>query len=55
MASSVFSVSIHVYNGFCFLRKGLAFRKGSHQLFSASMDRSVKVWNLDEMAYIETL
>ena len=39
----------------CFLPKGLAFRKGTNQLFSASMDRSVKVWNLDEMTYIETL
>ncbi|CAG2120198.1 unnamed protein product, partial [Medioppia subpectinata] len=34
---------------------GLAFRKGFHQLFSASFDRSVKVWNLDEMSYVETL
>ena len=35
--------------------QGLAFRKGSHDLFSASHDRSVKIWNLDEMAYVETL
>lgn len=34
---------------------GLTFRKGTHQLFSASFDRSVKIWNLDEMAYVETL
>lgn len=35
--------------------QGLAFRKGFHQLYSASHDRSVKVWNLEEMAYVETL
>ena len=40
---------------FSFLLQGLAFRKGSHDLFSTSHDRSVKVWNLDEMAYVETL
>lgn len=34
---------------------GLAFRKGTHQLFSASDDKTVKIWNLDEMSYIETL
>ncbi|OQR79857.1 U3 small nucleolar RNA-interacting protein 2-like [Tropilaelaps mercedesae] len=36
-------------------RESLAFRYGSHQLFSCSADRSVKVWSLDEMAYVETL
>ena len=35
--------------------QGLAFRKGTHQLFSGAHDRTVKIWNLDEMAYIETL
>ncbi|KAI0019615.1 WD40 repeat-like protein [Xylariomycetidae sp. FL0641] len=34
---------------------GLAFRRGTNQLYSASKDRSVKVWSLDELAYIETL
>jgi ribosomal RNA-processing protein 9 len=47
---------------------GLAFRRHTHQLFSSSFDRTVKVyyivhiawitlqiWNLDEMAYVETL
>lgn len=34
---------------------GLAFRKSSNQLYSASFDRSVKVWNVDELSYIETL
>ncbi|KAL6822143.1 WD40-repeat-containing domain protein [Trichoderma camerunense] len=34
---------------------GLAFRRGTNQLYSCSKDRTVKVWSLDELAYIETL
>nr|XP_006630762.1 PREDICTED: U3 small nucleolar RNA-interacting protein 2 [Lepisosteus oculatus] len=34
---------------------GLSFRKGTHDLYSASHDRSVKVWNVSENAYVETL
>nr|XP_020453612.1 U3 small nucleolar RNA-interacting protein 2 [Monopterus albus] len=34
---------------------GLSFRKGTHDLYSASHDRSVKVWNVNENAYVETL
>ncbi|MBN3302111.1 U3IP2 protein, partial [Amia calva] len=34
---------------------GLSFRKGTHDLYSASHDRAVKVWNVDENAYVETL
>ncbi|KAM9226985.1 uncharacterized protein RG961_006126 [Leptosomus discolor] len=34
---------------------GLSFRKGTHQLYSASHDRCVKVWNVAENAYVETL
>lgn len=33
----------------------LVFRKDTHDLYSASRDRSVKIWSLDEMAYVETL
>lgn len=33
----------------------LAFRKGSNQLFSASRDRTVKIFSLNEFAYVETL
>lgn len=33
----------------------LAFRCNTRQLFSGSHDRTVKVWNMDEMCYIETL
>ncbi|KAK4323667.1 hypothetical protein Pmani_005640 [Petrolisthes manimaculis] len=34
---------------------GLAFRVGSHTLFSASHDRMVMVWDLDVMAFVENL
>jgi ribosomal RNA-processing protein 9 len=33
---------------------GLAFRQRSHTLYSCSADRAVKIWDLDEMAYVET-
>lgn len=33
----------------------LVFRKDTHDLYSASRDRSVKIWSLDEMSYVETL
>ncbi|MCL4123770.1 UNVERIFIED_CONTAM: hypothetical protein GTU68_037435 [Idotea baltica] len=34
---------------------GLAFRRGTHMLFSASHDRLVMTWNLDVMAFAESL
>ena len=46
---------IHVFRGHRSPVSGLAFRIGSHTLYSCSHDRSVKVWNLDEMGYVETL
>jgi len=33
----------------------VCFRRGSNQLFTASRDRTVKIWSLDELAYVETL
>ncbi|KAH9909823.1 WD40 repeat-like protein [Xylariomycetidae sp. FL2044] len=34
----------------------LAFRRGTNQLYSASKDRTIKVWSLDDgLAYVETL
>jgi ribosomal RNA-processing protein 9 len=33
----------------------LSFRRGTEQLFSASADRTIKIWSVSEMAYIETL
>jgi len=34
---------------------GLSFRRGHNQLYSVSSDRTVKLWNVDELSYIETL
>ncbi|KAA8575384.1 hypothetical protein EYC84_004553 [Monilinia fructicola] len=34
---------------------GLAFRRGTNQLYSSSRDRTIKIWSLDEGAYVETL
>ncbi|CAK7220606.1 pre-rRNA processing protein [Sporothrix curviconia] len=34
---------------------GLAFRRGTNQLYSCSKDRTVKIWSLDELAYVQTL
>lgn len=34
---------------------GLAFRENTHQLFSVSFDRALKIWSVDEMAYVDTL
>lgn len=33
----------------------VVFRRGTNQLFSSSKDRTVKIWSLDELAYVETL
>ena len=30
----------------------LAFQEGKNQLYSGSADRSVKLWNMDELAYV---
>lgn len=46
---------LHTFKGHRDAVSGLCFRKGTHQLYSASHDRSVKVWNVDERAYVETL
>lgn len=34
---------------------GLAFRGKTNQMFSASKDRTIKIWSLNELAYVETL
>mmetsp|Transcript_2490 Transcript_2490/g.8542 ORF Transcript_2490/g.8542 Transcript_2490/m.8542 type:complete len:492 (-) Transcript_2490:64-1539(-) len=33
----------------------LCFRQRSHQLFSGSFDRTIKIWSVDDMAYVDTL
>ncbi|KAG2439576.1 hypothetical protein HXX76_004928 [Chlamydomonas incerta] len=34
---------------------GLVFREGTHTLMSCSSDRTVKLWSLDDRAYMDTL
>jgi len=34
---------------------GLAFRRGTNQLYSSAKDRTIKTWSLDELTYVETL
>lgn len=46
---------LHTFKGHRDIVTSLVFRKNSHDLYSASRDRSVKVWSIDEMAYVETL
>ena len=37
------------------LVSGVAFRQDSSQLFSASFDRSIKLWSVDDRAYMDSL
>ncbi|NXO73595.1 U3IP2 protein, partial [Phainopepla nitens] len=46
---------LHIFTGHRDAVSGLSFRKGTHQLYSASHDRCVKVWDVAENAYVETL
>lgn len=46
---------VHTFEGHRGAVTGIVFRRDSHQMFSVSDDRSVKVWSLDEMVYVETL
>ncbi|KAF3916734.1 Beta-TrCP [Dactylellina cionopaga] len=34
---------------------GLVFRRGTNQLYSCSSDRTIKLYSLDELTYVETL
>merc|ERR1712083_1253969 len=46
---------LHTFRGHRDAVSGLVFRRGTHTLYSASWDRSVKIWSVDERAYVETL
>jgi ribosomal RNA-processing protein 9 len=46
---------LHTFDGHRGIVTGIVFRRDTHQMFSCSEDRSVKVWSLDEMVYVETL
>lgn len=34
---------------------GLSFRETTNELYSVSLDRTMRVWNADQMAYVSTL
>ena len=34
---------------------GLAFRQGTHELYSCAFDRTVKLWSCDDATYVDTL
>ncbi|KAI1180944.1 WD40 repeat-like protein [Nemania sp. FL0916] len=34
---------------------GLAFRRNSHQMYSSSKDRTIRVWNCDALSFVESL
>lgn len=48
-------VHLHTFRGHRDIVTSLVFRKDSHDLYSVSKDRAVKVWSLNEMTYVETL
>ena len=49
------TTSLQGYKGHKDLVSGLAFRTNTHQLFSSSFDRSVKLWSLSDGAYMDSL
>lgn len=46
---------LHTFEGHRGVVTGIAFRRDTHQMFTCSEDRTVKVFSLDEMVYVETL
>lgn len=46
---------LHAYPGHRDIVTALAFREGTHTLLSGSFDRTVKIWSLDDGAYVDTL
>jgi len=46
---------VHEFKGHKDAVTSLSFQRGSYSLFSGSLDRCVKHWDLAEMGYIETL
>jgi ribosomal RNA-processing protein 9 len=47
------SQPIHAFNPFA--DQSIAFRKGTRQLYTASYDRTIKLFDLSVMGYVETL
>jgi ribosomal RNA-processing protein 9 len=55
IASGKNDCCIQTFTGHKDAISGLAFRSHTHQLFTASADRCIRHYNLDEMLYLETL
>ena len=52
---AVLSLSFRIQLGGKSYPSGGSISGGSNQMFSASADRTIKLWDLDAMAYVETL
>jgi ribosomal RNA-processing protein 9 len=50
-----YGICIGLAHANSFVFKGLAFRVGTRDLFSAGADRSVKIWNCTDMIYVQAL
>jgi len=48
-------VRVHTFKGHRDAVSGLVFRRGHPTLYSCSWDRSIKIWAVEERAYVETL
>ncbi|XP_071616645.1 U3 small nucleolar RNA-interacting protein 2-like [Heliangelus exortis] len=46
---------LHIFPGHRGAVWGLSFQKGTHQLYSASLERCAEVWKVAENAHVETL
>lgn len=46
---------VNVFPGHRDVVSGLAFREGTHELYSCSFDRTIKIWSVDDRAYMDTL
>ena len=46
---------VSAYPGHRDLISGLVFQEGTHTLMSGSFDRTVKLWSLDDEAYVDSL
>lgn len=50
-----FVLCVQAFNGHRGAVTGLAFRQGTQQLMSSSLDRTVKLWSVEDRSYIDTL
>jgi hypothetical protein len=46
---------VQAFNGHRGAVTGLAFRQGTQQLMSSSLDRTIKLWSVEDRSYIDTL